>query len=105
MGVTANQAVAHAAAAVPNHLSAEVQDLGAPFGVEIDQEFAEGGIVLGDEPGHGVSVDEALITAEGQRDASWLAAEGPHVRPTRAGLRLVPETDRYDRAEDVRSRD
>ena len=53
VGLTANSAVAHAAAAVPNHLSAEVQDLGAPFGVTIDVEYADGGIVLGDEPGRG----------------------------------------------------
>ena len=33
VGLTANIAVAHAAAAIPNHLSAEVQDLGSPFGV------------------------------------------------------------------------
>lgn len=104
VGVTANQAVAHAAAAVPNHLSAEVQDLGAPFGVRIDQEFADGGIVLGDEPGHGVSVDEAAIAAHDHDGASWLVAEGPHVRPSRAGLRLVPETGRTDRAEGEHTR-
>ena len=96
VGVTANQAVAHAALAVPNHLSAEVQDLGAPFGLQIDQEFADGGIVLGDTPGHGVSVDEALITAEADKGASWLVGAGPHVRPDRAGLRLVPEPDPRD---------
>lgn len=97
VGVTANQAVAHAAVAVPNHLSAEVQDLGAPFGLEIDQHFADGGIVLGDTPGHGVSVDEALIADGGDRGASWLLGAGPHVRPDRAGLRLVPEADRHER--------
>jgi L-alanine-DL-glutamate epimerase-like enolase superfamily enzyme len=105
VGVTANQAVAHAAASVPNHLSAEVQDLGSPFGVRIDQEFADGGIVLGDEPGHGVSVDEAAILGHERDGASWLVAEGPHVRPARAGLRLVPESDRYDRAEGAEPRD
>jgi hypothetical protein len=31
VGLTANAAVAHAAAAVPNHLSAEIQDVGSPF--------------------------------------------------------------------------
>ena len=54
VGLTANAAVAHAAAAVPNHLSAEIQDVGSPFGVSIDQEYADGGIVLGDQPGVGV---------------------------------------------------
>ncbi len=39
VGLTANAAVAHAAASIPNHLSAEIQDVGAPFGVAIDQEY------------------------------------------------------------------
>lgn len=95
IGMTMNQGVAHAAAAVPNHLSAEVQDLGAPFGVTIDQEIVDGGVLLGTEPGHGVTVDETAI-ADHQRSASWLVAEGPHVRPVRAGLRLVSEPDRAE---------
>ena len=90
VGLTANNAVAHAAAAIPNHLSAEVQDLGAPFGVTIDQEFVDGGILLGDEPGAGVSIDEAAI-AGAAANADWLVAAGPHVRPQRAGLQLVAE--------------
>jgi len=88
VGMTANPAVAAAAASVPNHLSAEVQDLGSPFGITIDQEFADGGVVLGDVPGNGLTLDEAAIV-ENQRTASWLSAEGPHVRSNRAGLRLV----------------
>jgi hypothetical protein len=75
----------------------EVQDLGAPFGLTIDQEIVDGGIVLGDTPGHGVSVDEEAILAR-QREASWLVPAGPHVRPHRAGLRLVAEDDRAGRA-------
>ncbi len=97
VGLTTNQAVAHAAASIPNHLSTEVQDLGAPFGLTIDQEIMDGGIVLGDNPGHGVAVDEAAI-AGNQRSASWLLTEGPHVRPARAGLRLVTDTDRREGA-------
>ncbi|MEO5535729.1 MAG: mandelate racemase/muconate lactonizing enzyme family protein [Pseudolysinimonas sp.] len=91
VGLTANAGVAHAAAAIPNHLSAEVQDLGAPFGTTVDAEYADGGIVLGEEPGVGLIVDEAKILAEGQKSASWLIPQGPHVRPSRAGLRLVAE--------------
>lgn len=90
VGMTANPAVAHAAASVPNHLSAEVQDLGSPFGITIDQEFADGGVVLGDTPGNGLTVDESAIDAD-QRSASWLSTEGPHVRSPRAGLRLVAD--------------
>ena len=88
VGLTANAAVAHAAAAVPNHLTAEVQDVGSPFGVTIDQEYADGGIVLGDRPGVGVDVDEAAIAALKHTEPGWRAEAGPHVRPTRAGLRL-----------------
>jgi L-alanine-DL-glutamate epimerase-like enolase superfamily enzyme len=88
VGLTANPAVGHAAAAVPNHLSAEVQDLGSPFGVTIAEHYADGGIVLGDQPGSGIEVDETAI-AENQRDAPWITSAGPHVRSQRAGLRLV----------------
>ena len=82
--------VAHAAASVPNHLSIEIQDLGSPVGLTVDQTIADGGVVLGDEPGNGLSVDEDLIaSAEGR--LAWSNPAGPHVRPHRAGLRLVPE--------------
>lgn len=91
VGLTANPSVAHAAAAVPNHLSAEVQDLGSPYGIQVDVEYADGGIVLGDQPGVGITVDEAAISAKGDSGATWLAAGGPHIRSARAGLRLVPE--------------
>ncbi|MGZ0713002.1 mandelate racemase/muconate lactonizing enzyme family protein (plasmid) [Coraliomargarita sp. W4R53] len=91
VGLTANHSVAAAAAAMPNHLSAEVQDLGAPFGLTLDQEFADGGIVLGDSPGAGISVNEKAI-AERQESASWLAPAGPHVRSSRSGLRMVTDS-------------
>jgi L-alanine-DL-glutamate epimerase-like enolase superfamily enzyme len=90
VGLTANPGVAHAAAAISNHLSAEVQDLGAPFGVTIDETYSDGLIVLGDKPGTGVEIDEQAILAN-QRPASWMAPDGPHIRPDRAGLRLVAE--------------
>lgn len=93
VGLTANAAVAHAAAAVPNHLSAEIQDVGSPFGVSIDQEYADGGIVLGDQPGVGVDVDEALITTLEHAEPGWRAEAGPHVRPARAGLQLSGEPE------------
>ena len=91
VGLTANYAVTGAAAAVPNHLSAEIHDLGAPFGVTLDQHIADGGVVLGDEPGVGVSIDESLISESRQTD-SWAAPEGPHVRSQRTGLQLVAES-------------
>jgi len=89
VGLSANSAVAHAAAAIPNHLSAEVQDLGSPFGITIDVEYADGGVVLGDQPGAGMTVDEAAIAAEDDNEANGPAPQ--HVRPRRAGLRLVSD--------------
>jgi L-alanine-DL-glutamate epimerase-like enolase superfamily enzyme len=90
VGLTANYAVAAAAAAVPNHLSAEVQDLGAPMGVVIDQEIVDGGILLGDEPGVGIRVDEAAVAAA-DSTGRWGVPDGPHVRSHRTGLRLVAD--------------
>jgi L-alanine-DL-glutamate epimerase-like enolase superfamily enzyme len=81
--------VAHAAAAVPNHLAFEVQQLSSPIGLSVDQEYQDGGIVLGDEPGLGIRVDENLIGTVRAADPV-AATTGPHVRPDRAGLRLVP---------------
>ncbi|SIS20026.1 mandelate racemase/muconate lactonizing enzyme family protein [Microbacterium sp. RURRCA19A] len=89
VGLTANAAVAAAAAAIPNHLSAEVQDVGAPFGITLDQTFSDGGIVLGDLPGAGISIDEAAISQLASEPGTWLAPGGPHVRSRRAGLRMV----------------
>ena len=86
--------VAHAAAAVPNLLTYEVQDLSFPLGLDVDQQLDDGGIVLGDRPGLGIIVDESLVTSAG----AWVAppASGPHVRPERAALRLVAEPDVID---------
>ncbi|WP_250004927.1 mandelate racemase/muconate lactonizing enzyme family protein [Actinoplanes sp. M2I2] len=86
--------VAHAAAAVPNHLAFEVQGLTAPIGLQVDQEYADGGIVLGDEPGLGIRVDEDHIDRLRATDTG-AAVAGPHVRPVRAGLRLVPDEVRF----------
>ncbi len=82
--------LAHPAAAMPNVLAFEVQDLTSPIGLHIDQEFQDGGIVLGDEPGLGIRVDEAHINRVRAIDPPAHIA-GPHVRPGRAGLRLVPD--------------
>ncbi|MEJ5867204.1 mandelate racemase/muconate lactonizing enzyme family protein [Pseudokineococcus sp. 5B2Z-1] len=84
--------IAPAAASLPNLLAVEVQDLKPATGMSIDQEFVDGGIVLGDEPGNGISVDEALLRDLGA-GRGWAEVAGPHVRPPRAGLRLVPEAD------------
>lgn len=103
VGLSANSAVAHAAAAIPNHLSAEVQDLGSPFGVALDVDYADGGVVLGDQPGAGIAIDEAAIVGQGDTAESWPIPQGPHVRPRRAGLRLVAG-DAADTAADTAER-
>jgi L-alanine-DL-glutamate epimerase-like enolase superfamily enzyme len=80
--------LAHAAAAVPNHLATEVQDLRFPEGIRADQEFDDGHLLLGEAPGLGLEVDEAAIGALGEQ-ADWGLRAGPHVRPHRAGRRLI----------------
>jgi len=87
--------VAHAAAAVPNLLTYEVQDLHFPVGLDVDQEFDDGGIVLGDRPGLGILLDESQLSPSSTAGAV-LADAGPHIRPARAGLRLVAEPDVID---------
>lgn len=87
VGYNANPA-AHAAAAAPNMISIEVQDFGFPVGLTVDQQIAEGGIILGDSPGLGIAVDEAAIAAN-TLSGAWSRPGGPHVRPRRAGLGLV----------------
>ena len=82
--------IAHAAAAVPNMIGIEVQDMTWPVGLYVDQEIVDGGIVLGDRPGFGILVDEARIVRE-RIDGNWASSGGPHRRPREAGLRLVPE--------------
>ena len=83
--------LAHAAAATPNMLSVEVQSFEPPVGLRVDQEIVDGGIVLGDAPGLGIEVDEPAILAN-RLKGSWSNPEGPHVRASRAGLRLAPDS-------------
>lgn len=84
--------LAPAAGALPNFLVTEVQDLQHPQGVLVDQEIEDGGIVLGDRPGLGLSLDEDALSGL-VVDSGWSATSGPHVRPVRAGRRMVPEDD------------
>jgi L-alanine-DL-glutamate epimerase-like enolase superfamily enzyme len=83
----------HAATSVPNHIVAELQDLTPPVGLTLDMRIEDGGYVLGDSPGLGIRVDEKAIAAVSA--GAWLSSvemfRGPHVRPERAGRRLVPQ--------------
>ncbi|GIE28667.1 racemase [Actinoplanes italicus] len=82
----------HAATCVPNHLTSELQDLTPPVGVSLDLHVEDGAFVLGDTPGLGIRVDDRTIRAAAQRIPA-APADGPHVRPERAGHRLVPDPD------------
>ncbi|MFG2065198.1 mandelate racemase/muconate lactonizing enzyme family protein [Micromonospora sp. NPDC048871] len=82
----------HAATSVPNHLTSELQDLSAPVGITFDLQVEGGAFVLGDSPGLGVRLDEQRISAADRRPPPP-ASEGPHVRPERAGRRLLAEAD------------
>jgi len=78
----------HAAASVPNHLAGELQDLEPPVGVRLAHHVEDGAFVLGDVAGIGIEVDEHTILATGQGTATQ-NGDGPHVRPSSAGRRLV----------------
>jgi L-alanine-DL-glutamate epimerase-like enolase superfamily enzyme len=81
----------HAATAVPNHIASELQDLRPPVGLTVDVHVEDGAFVLGDSPGLGITVDEDAIRALGRRAPTQDPA-GPHIRPSRAGHRLVTES-------------
>ena len=85
-------AISAAAAAMPNMLTVEVQDLTFPLGLCVDQQIVDGGYLLGDQPGHGISLDEATIDTLDD-DPSWRPIADRQIRPTRAALRLAPEDD------------
>lgn len=76
----------HAATSVPNHLVSELQDLRPPLGVSADMHIEDGAFVLGDSPGHGLTVDESAIGAF----PGAVSADSPNVRPEHAGRRLPP---------------
>ncbi|NEE04503.1 mandelate racemase/muconate lactonizing enzyme family protein [Phytoactinopolyspora halotolerans] len=82
----------HAATSVPNHLASELQDLRPPVGVSVDLHVEDGMFVLGDSAGLGITIDEDDIAAAARR-AGAPANSGPHVRPERAGKRLLAVTD------------
>ncbi|GIF64025.1 racemase [Asanoa ishikariensis] len=78
----------HAATSVPNHLASELQDLRPPVGVHVDLSIEDGAFVLSDSPGLGVTIDETAIAASA-RPVDTTTADGPNVRPERAGHRLL----------------
>ena len=83
-------ALLHAATSVPNHLVSELQGLRPPIGVAMDLHVEDGAFVLGDTPGLGIRIDETAMASARQRTAH--APDGPHIRPERAGRRLLAVT-------------
>lgn len=85
--------VAHAATAVPNHMACELKELDdRPLGIQLDQVVEDGGLRLGDLPGHGVRVDRAAIEALMQQRAADPASQAPkaaHVRAADMGLQAL----------------
>jgi L-alanine-DL-glutamate epimerase-like enolase superfamily enzyme len=84
----------HAATSVPNHIASELQDLRPPVGISVDLHVEDGAFVLGDAAGLGIEVDEDEIVAATRRMVG-LANGGPHVRPERAGQRLLTVTTEH----------
>ena len=84
--------VAHAAAAVPNHLSFEVQhlDVADRAARSIRRSWTAGSSSATSRASASGST-RSRSTRYG-RPTRWPATTGPHVRPRRAGLRLVPDT-------------
>ena len=84
--------VAPAAGALPNFLVAEVQDLQHPRAFSSTSRSRTAASFSATDPGLGLTLDEdALSGVVG--DSGWSATSGPHVRPVRAGRRMVPEDD------------
>jgi len=86
----------HAATSVPNHVASELQNLHPPVGISLDLHVEDGAFVLGDYPGLGVAVDELAVSGANRR-AGAPAADGPSVRPERAGRRLLPVAEHSPR--------
>lgn len=80
----------HAATAVPNHIASELQDLQPPVGFSVDLRVEDGTFVLGDSAGLGIQLDEHAI-AVARRQRRRATPDGPHIRPERAGQRLVAD--------------
>lgn len=87
---TTPMALLHAATAVPNHMVSELQDLTPPVGVALDLTVDDGCFILGDEPGIGITLDDAAI-AELDRPGQRTSPRGPEILAERAGRRLDNE--------------
>jgi len=81
---------AHLAAALPNHFMMEVLEVGRHQLMRVDNHIEDGWIILGDEPGLGISFDEAKLAAATVEAPSPKAAVGLWGRRRGAALYPVP---------------
>lgn len=84
--------MAHVAAALPNHIGMEVVDPGREQCLKFDNHIEDGFIVLGNEPGFGISVDEAVL-ADLQANPPKGTGVFPFPRRDGAGRYIVPLRD------------
>jgi len=80
---------AHVAAAMPNFMMQEVQVIDPPPCVTTDTHIEDGYIHVGNEPGFGITVDEAELTRL-QEVPQITSPQGIHTRREGAGLVVMP---------------
>jgi len=84
--------MAHVAAALANHTMMEVVDPGREHCLSFDNHIADGYIVLGEQPGFGVSVkDDVLARLQAQPPKG--KGKFPFPRREGAGRYIVPPND------------
>jgi L-alanine-DL-glutamate epimerase-like enolase superfamily enzyme len=78
--------MSHLAAALPNHNMMEVKDLAPPPCWRVDNSIDDGWIHLGNEPGLGITVDEAKLAEMQANPPTPAPDETPYSRRAGAGL-------------------
>jgi L-alanine-DL-glutamate epimerase-like enolase superfamily enzyme len=81
--------MAHVAAALPNHSMMEVVDPGREHCIQFDNRIEDGCVVLGDEPGFGIKIDETKLAAL-QAHPPTGTGRFPFPRREGAGRYIVP---------------
>ncbi len=82
--------MAHAAAAMPNTIMQEVQDLEPPGCVTVDSRIEDGYIVLGETPGLGLIVNETRLAELAAEPDPYTPPIRAHIRREGAGLVVIP---------------
>lgn len=84
--------LAHAAAAMPNTIMMEIQDLQPPPCLTVDTCLEEGWFIVGNTPGWGITVNEEKLEAMRVEpgNPSGRPGTGPHIRRLGAGVITHP---------------